>query len=138
MAYKAKNFDSLLGTDGFSETLLQNHFKLYQGYVTNTNKVADELESLLKDKNTGSPAYGEISRRFGWEFNGMRLHEYYFGNMVKGGASFDKNSELYKSRTTSAASMHGKRTSKAREECAESDGSFSTMTAWARDYSMSG
>jgi Fe-Mn family superoxide dismutase len=96
MSYKAKNFDSLLGTDGFSETLLKNHFKLYQGYVTNTNKVADELESLLKDKNTGSPAYGEISRRFGWEFNGMRLHEYYFGNMVKGGASLDKNSELYK------------------------------------------
>ena len=96
MAYEAKNFDSLIGTDGFSKTLLQNHFKLYQGYVANTNKVTEELESLFKEGKTGSPAYGEISRRFGWEFNGMRLHEYYFGNMIKGGSSRDESSELFK------------------------------------------
>jgi Fe-Mn family superoxide dismutase len=35
--YQAKNFDHLLGTPGFSDQLLKNHFTLYQGYVTNSN-----------------------------------------------------------------------------------------------------
>jgi Fe-Mn family superoxide dismutase len=95
MAYEAKNYDHLLGTAGFSDTLLNNHFTLYKGYVTNTNKVADELDALLKDGKTGTPQYAELSRRFGWEFNGMRLHEFYFGNMIKGGLQPDKASGLY-------------------------------------------
>ena len=37
MPYVAKDFGKLVGIDGFSETLLKNHFTLYQGYVTNTN-----------------------------------------------------------------------------------------------------
>jgi len=41
MPYEQKNFDALLGTKGLSDTLLKNHFTLYQGYVTNTNKVSD-------------------------------------------------------------------------------------------------
>jgi len=80
--YEAKNFDHLLGTPGFSDTLLKNHFTLYQGYVANTNKLAD----LLKTAEPGTPAYSEIRRRFGWEWNGMRLHELYFGNMKNGGS----------------------------------------------------
>lgn len=85
MTYEAKNFDSLLGTEGFSDRLLKNHFALYQGYVVNTNKVADSLAAMLKDGKTTTPEYAELKRRFGWEFNGMKLHEKYFGNMVKGG-----------------------------------------------------
>ncbi|MDB5260535.1 MAG: superoxide dismutase, Fe-Mn family [Candidatus Nomurabacteria bacterium] len=79
--YTAKDFSSLLGIPGFSDTLLNNHFTLYQGYVTNTNKLAD----LMKTCEPGSPEFNELHRRFGWEWNGMRLHELYFGNMVKGG-----------------------------------------------------
>jgi Fe-Mn family superoxide dismutase len=67
--------------EGFSETLLKNHFTLYQGYITNTNKVLDTLEQLLKDGKTGIPEFAELKRRLGWEFNGMRLHEYYFENL---------------------------------------------------------
>ena len=81
MAYAAKDFNHLLGMKGFSETLLKNHFTLYQGYVNNTNKVADSLSAMLKDGKTGTPEYAELKRRFGWEFDGMRLHEYYFGNL---------------------------------------------------------
>jgi Fe-Mn family superoxide dismutase len=95
MAYEAKNFDRLLGTAGFSDTLLNNHFTLYKGYVTNTNKLAEELDALLKEGKSGTPQYAEMSRRFGWEFNGMRLHEYYFGNMVRGGTGLDKGSPLF-------------------------------------------
>jgi len=83
MAYAAKDYSSLLGMEGFSETLLKNHFTLYQGYVTNTNKLSDALASLLQEGKTG-PEYAELRRRFGWEWNGMRLHEYYFDNL--GGA----------------------------------------------------
>ena len=81
MAYEAKDFGKLLGMDGFSDTLLNNHFTLYKGYVTNTNKVMEILATMLKDGKAGTPEYAEIHRRFGWEFNGMRLHEYYFENL---------------------------------------------------------
>ncbi|MGQ9625235.1 MAG: superoxide dismutase [Candidatus Bathycorpusculaceae bacterium] len=94
--YEAKNFDQLLGLKGFSDQLLKNHLTLYQGYVANTNKLADALNALLKEGKTGTPEYAEIKRRFGWEFNGMRLHEYYFGNMTKAPAEFDKSSNLAK------------------------------------------
>ena len=96
MTYEAKNFESLLGTKGFSDQLLKNHFTLYQGYVTNTNKVADTLSAMAKEGKTATPEYAELKRRFGWEFNGMRLHEYYFGNMIKGGKAIEKNTNLYK------------------------------------------
>lgn len=81
MPYAAKDYSKLLGMQGFSETLLKNHFTLYQGYVTNTNKAIDILDQMLKDGKTGTPEYAEIKRRLGWEFNGMRLHEYYFENL---------------------------------------------------------
>ncbi|OGI22077.1 MAG: superoxide dismutase [Candidatus Moranbacteria bacterium RIFCSPHIGHO2_01_FULL_55_24] len=80
--YTAKNYSHLLGTEGLSDTLLTNHFTLYEGYVTNTNKLIE----LLETKEIGTPEYSELQRRFGWEWNGIRLHEYYFGNMKKGGS----------------------------------------------------
>ena len=81
MAYTAKDYSALIGLPGFSETLLKNHFTLYQGYVTNTNKVLDTLDAMLKEGKTGTPEYAELKRRLGWEFDGMRLHEYYFENL---------------------------------------------------------
>ena len=93
MAYTAKDYSVLVGMEGFSETLIKNHFTLYQGYVTNTNKVADILDQLLRDGKTGTPEYAELKRRFGWEFNGMRLHEYYFENLG-GKAPLNKDGKL--------------------------------------------
>jgi len=81
MLYTAKEYSKLIGMDGFSEILLKNHFTLYQGYVTNTNKVTDTLGQMLKEGKTGIPEFAELKRRLGWEFNGMRLHEYYFENL---------------------------------------------------------
>ena len=79
MTYKEEDFSRLLGTKGFSDKLLEAHFKLYSGYVKNTNKFLE----LLKTLQPGTPEHAEIKRRFGWEFNGMRLHDLYFGNMNK-------------------------------------------------------
>jgi len=81
MSYTAKDYSGLIGMTGFSETLLKNHFTLYQGYVTNTNKVLDTLSAMLKEGKTGAYEFAELKRRLGWEFNGMRLHEYYFENL---------------------------------------------------------
>ncbi len=86
MAYEAKNFDHLLGTDGFSDQLLKNHFTLYQGYVKNTNTLMDERRAMLGEGKAATPGFAELTRRLGWEWNGMRMHELYFENMKKGGA----------------------------------------------------
>lgn len=81
--YEAKKFDHLIGMPGFSEQLLKNHFKLYQGYVKNTSALVDKLEGLSREKKADTLEFAELQRRLGWEFNGMRLHELYFGNMSK-------------------------------------------------------
>ncbi len=96
MAYEAKNFEGLVGCEGFSGQLLKNHFILYQGYVTNANKLADALETMAKEGKNATPEYAELKRRFGWEFDGMRLHELYFGNMAKGGKALYSDSVLAK------------------------------------------
>jgi Fe-Mn family superoxide dismutase len=95
MTYMAKDYANLIGIPGFSETLLKNHFTLYQGYVTNTNKLLDALEALVKEAQVATPAYAEQKRRLGWEFNGMRLHELYFENLG-GAASLDPGGKLAK------------------------------------------
>jgi superoxide dismutase, Fe-Mn family len=79
MPYKARDYINLIGMAGFSETLMKNHFTLYQGYVNNTNKLLELLAGKAKDG--ANPEYAEPKRRFGWEFDGMRLHEYYFDNL---------------------------------------------------------
>jgi Fe-Mn family superoxide dismutase len=80
--YSTKDFSRLLGTPGFSDALLRQHFELYAGYVKNTNALSDELAASSPAKPP-TAAWSELKRRFGWEWNGMRLHETYFGNMTK-------------------------------------------------------
>jgi Fe-Mn family superoxide dismutase len=98
MAYTAKDYSKLIGLEGLSETLLKNHFTLYQGYVTNTNKVLDSLGQMQKADKAGTPEFAELKRRLGWEFNGMRLHELYFENLG-GKAQIDKSGRLAKKMT---------------------------------------
>ncbi|MEK7105688.1 MAG: Fe-Mn family superoxide dismutase [Patescibacteria group bacterium] len=92
MAYEAKNYDHLIGTPGFSETLLKNHFTLYQGYVKNVNTLLEKLRA----GDPATPEYAEMQRRLGWEFNGMRLHELYFQNMMQNSPGCDKDAPLCK------------------------------------------
>ncbi|MEM5773204.1 MAG: Fe-Mn family superoxide dismutase [Candidatus Aenigmatarchaeota archaeon] len=96
MMFEPKNFGHLLGIKGFSDQLLKNHFALYQGYVTNFNKLNEILVNMEKEGRLGTPEYAELKRRWGWEFNGVRLHEFYFENMTKEPKEIDKNSELFK------------------------------------------
>src|SRR5256885_7582175 len=83
--YKAKQFN-LSGLNGISDKTLEMHFKLYEGYVTNTNLLSEKIASILEDGRVDKeemPAYSELTRRLGFEYNGMVLHEYYFGNMKR-------------------------------------------------------
>ncbi|MCX5786996.1 MAG: Fe-Mn family superoxide dismutase [Elusimicrobia bacterium] len=100
---------------GFSAQLIANHMKLYQGYVNNTNALSEKLAAMLSDGKEKTAEYAELKRRFGWEFNGMRLHELYFGNMASGGGPL-QNTEVHK---------------RIQENCG-------TFEAWKKDFIATG
>lgn len=95
MPYEAKKFEHLVGTEGFSDQLLKDHFTLYEGYVANFNKLDETLMAMEKAGNFGTPEFAEMNRRLGWEFNGMRLHELYFGNLSKEQKKMNETSALH-------------------------------------------
>ncbi|MCC5832610.1 MAG: superoxide dismutase [Chlamydiales bacterium] len=94
--YTAKDFSYLIGIPGFSDETLNMHFKLYEGYVKNTNLLLDILNNYMKEKKEDTPQFGAIKRRLAFEFDGMRLHELYFANLGGKGRDLDKNSSLFK------------------------------------------
>ena len=86
--YTPKQFN-LSGLKGISDKTLEMHFKLYEGYVKETNRLSARIAEFLKDGRVDQeemPAYSELTRRRGFEYNGMVLHEYYFGNMTRDGS----------------------------------------------------
>ncbi|HLL77605.1 MAG TPA: Fe-Mn family superoxide dismutase [Pyrinomonadaceae bacterium] len=88
VTYQPKEFN-LSGLNGISDNTLEMHFKLYQGYVKETNKLTEKISEFLADGKVDQeemPAYSEMTRRLGFEYNGMVLHEYYFGNMKRQGS----------------------------------------------------
>ena len=108
MSYTAKNYDRLLGTRGFSDKSLKAHFKLYEGYVDHLNKMI----ASLNGGGVANQERDEVKRRFAWEFNGMRLHEAYFGNMTKESEALDPGSDL----------------------AGRIAASFGSMAAWEKDF----
>src|SRR5918998_4782835 len=90
-SYKARQFN-LSGLKGISDQTLEMHFKLYEGYVKETNNLTQRIADFIKDGNVDQeemPAYSELTRRLGFEYNGMVLHEYYFENLQSGVGSGD-------------------------------------------------
>lgn len=86
--YKPRTF-ALHGLKGISDQTLEQHFKLYEGYVKQTNVLNEQIQDLLKDGKIDQeemPAYSELTRRLGFEYNGMVLHEFYFENLTANGA----------------------------------------------------
>jgi Fe-Mn family superoxide dismutase len=93
--YEAKNFDHLIGhVDGLNDDLLKMHFKLYQGYVKNTNTLLDKLRSLKLEGNASE--FAGFKHMLGWEFDGMLLHEYYFENLGGGKQTLNADDPLMK------------------------------------------
>jgi Fe-Mn family superoxide dismutase len=111
-AYTPKDYKHLIGLPGFSDTLLLNHFTLYEGYVKNVNVIAERSKTI----EPGTPESAELRRRFGWEWNGMRLHEVYFDNLTKESAEPDASS-------------------RSMQAIAER---FGSMEAWEEDFRIAG
>jgi Fe-Mn family superoxide dismutase len=90
-SYKAREFN-LSSLNGISDKTLEMHFKLYEGYVKETNNLTERITKFIEDGNVDQeemPAYSELTRRLGFEYNGMVLHEYYFDNLKTGGGTGD-------------------------------------------------
>jgi Fe-Mn family superoxide dismutase len=84
--YSARDFSGVRGLSGISDGQIQEHLKLYEGYVKRTNALTERLQGICNDgKASGAdPVFAELTRRMGFEYNGMILHEYYFSNMAPG------------------------------------------------------
>jgi len=78
--YQAKTFN-IPELEGISEKTISEHLGLYAGYVKHVNHIHTELKNV-----TDTYAQAEMQRRLGFEFGGMRNHEYYFAQF-EGGAS---------------------------------------------------
>ena len=88
-SYTAKTF-TLEALEGLSETQISEHLKLYAGYVKNTNALMEKIAAHKQNAEAMAIELSELTRRFGFEFNGMRLHEYYFSQFEKSEGSADK------------------------------------------------
>ena len=96
--FRAKNYPQLVNLKGLSDKLLANHHKLYSAYVTNTNTFIEKMADLETKGDRQSPLYAELKRRFAWEFDSVRLHEYYFENL--GGQTNPDAAEHFKEKIT--------------------------------------
>jgi Fe-Mn family superoxide dismutase len=95
MSYQAKKF-SIPELTGISQTNIEEHIKLYEGYVANTNKI---LEAIKNKDEFDSYALSEMRRRFAFEFDGMRNHEIYFASLEHGATEIHEESEFKKAIT---------------------------------------
>jgi Fe-Mn family superoxide dismutase len=89
-----KTFD-IPKLNGISEKNIEEHLKLYKGYVANSNLIFNKLSELKIDPEKNAFLLGELQRRFGFEFDGMRNHEYFFASLSGGKKEININGNLY-------------------------------------------
>lgn len=92
-AYTEQRFN-LSGLSGISEKQVELHLDLYRGYVKNTNRLNEQIADLIIKGKAGSPEFADLKRHLGFEYSGMRLHEYYFGNLTSESSDLHKGSKL--------------------------------------------
>lgn len=79
---------------GITKRNIEEHLKLYSGYVKNANSVLEKIEELAKDSDKNAYLLGELHRRFSFEYNGIMNHEYYFEQFFNGHKAPSLQSEL--------------------------------------------
>lgn len=79
---------------GISKKTIDEHIKLYEGYVKNANAIIEKMSTIDSEKD----AYitGELFRRFSFEYNGVRNHEVYFSSLEAGSVTFNPEGNLGK------------------------------------------
>lgn len=83
MPYTPHTFD-IPELDGISKETIDEHLVLYQGYVKHANLIREQIGKYSEDPDNATYAIGEMQRRLGFEFGGMRNHEYYFSQFEGG------------------------------------------------------
>ncbi len=92
--FTAKQFN-IPEINGISAKTIEEHLKLYAGYVKHANLIQDKINEYKTDVEKNAYIIGELNRRFAFEFDGMRNHEYYF-EQLEGGHKEAMNSTLDK------------------------------------------
>jgi Fe-Mn family superoxide dismutase len=93
-SYAPKKWN-LAGLQGISDLTLTVHFGLYEGYVKNTNLLNEQIQAKIVAGPSGAdPGFAELTRRLGFEYNGMVLHEYYFDNLTASGNGAPSSGKL--------------------------------------------
>lgn len=83
MHYTPKTFN-IPELAGISRATIDEHIGLYNGYVKHTNLISEKIAAYSNDLESNGYAIGEMQRRLGFEFGGMRNHEYYFTQFEDG------------------------------------------------------
>ena len=128
--YKDKEFN-IPEIKGISQKQIEEHLKLYNGYVAHANKILEHIESL-KETDEGAYFAAELQRRFGFEFDGMRSHEYYFKALEGGPSPLPKESELAKFIEKQYGNLE--KTKKELERVALTRGSGWAILYWDKKY----
>ncbi|MFZ2587186.1 MAG: Fe-Mn family superoxide dismutase [Alphaproteobacteria bacterium] len=84
MPYTARTEFKPVGLVGISDKQIEVHWKLYEGYVTQTNTLIDQLKAMREGGEGASPLYADRRRRCAFEMCGMLVHDYYFANLKAG------------------------------------------------------
>jgi superoxide dismutase, Fe-Mn family len=90
---------------GISAKNIEEHLKLYSGYVKNLNTVFEKIGELMSDPTKNAYLIGELHRRTGFEFNGMRNHEIYFDSLSDGSTPLPEDSNFKKQIEKQAPSL---------------------------------
>ncbi len=90
---------------GISAKNIEEHLKLYAGYVKNTNLIFEKVGELMADPEKNIYIVGELMRRVGFEFNGMRNHEKYFESLSGGPKELPAGSVFKKEMEKQAGSV---------------------------------
>lgn len=93
--FEAKQFE-IGKLKGISEKSVEEHLKLYAGYVKHANLILEKIEEMSSDLEKNTYAIAETQRRFGFEYNGIRNHEVYFESLSGGPKELEEGSFLKK------------------------------------------
>lgn len=92
-SFEIKQF-SIPELKGISQKTIEEHLKLYVGYVKHANLIQDHIRELSQDSEKYGYELGELQRRFSFEWGGMRNHEYYFASLEGGAKELSQESPL--------------------------------------------
>lgn len=107
MTYTTKTF-SLPELTGLSPKQIEVHLALYEGYVKHVNLILDTIQELREtDAQKNAYIINELRRRLSFEFDGMRMHEYYFEQFEGGAKALSADSALAQSAIAKYGSVDG-------------------------------